>query len=937
MTVRGRRFGEGGFALTVVLGVMLLTSLTLLAMLGYGTASARLARAQASEAAARRAADGALEAAVATLTRSTARTPCSGFPSAIAFDPPTGPDGTQAAVTCEDPSLADGPATNGQDTTQSPALKIGAPDVKLVGSASVQPAGGAALQSTGALPLNFDAQVTVRGGASLTNTGTGPAIKATGSYTQGQAGPDASGANRCGSLGDPASASFVEDGDSKPVCDDENARALNAAASGLAPRVDRSPPVDVPMACPVQPVVELGPGRYGTAQVKALTALLGGGCPRTYWFRPGVHSFDSSTGELVINDPNASVVFGEPSGWTTDAGATAANFPKACDPTSSGASIQLSARTALKHRKGRVAVCPVIDPGPPPVTQAAITQVPWFTVDPFVASVEPTNWPGGAAAATLLGSDPKPGVPAPAAEATFDCEQYWAPCVSARSFAARFTDVDSEPLRSARVLVVSAETPQSEGTNQNGRFTNRQVQLSVNGNGVSCSTDWQRAGRTYWQKSAYDLLNGGCSTLLGRSGNVLDGAAVTVSYRILGQFCTNWLGIYFNCGKVGTPQRIAVRGVRLVTNPSFATAKGPIESGNPGWGAAPAADAVLVDGGAPVVASPARQPCSLLPTDPRCTWETPLVTRSITIGDFNFAGSSSIPGTDRVSSLHAVVKSRVSAPPASGEEWAPLVVSDGGADRTTISFELSGVDGPLCSATYPGYSQSDQETWYDLFNGDCATKDLTGASLQASRLAIRVTPRCVGSAGTADGALPRPCANVPVPDLQYVTLAATTDVLSDSPTAGGDTSTTTTTGLITGAAPRGGPSLVTVDAANGSTFHVFGPTVMPRSDLEIQWRGSKPSSPLFAAGLVLNGLRSKMFDGASMGVVCCDPGINPLNPGEDSSSAAAGDGSSGGAWLTPKRLVLTAEVGGVTAKAGVLVGPLNADGSRDITILDWRL
>ncbi|MGB3409593.1 MAG: hypothetical protein WBA45_00240 [Microthrixaceae bacterium] len=113
-------------------------------------------------------------------------------------------------------------------------------------------------------------------------------------------------------------------------------------------------------------VTKLRPGVYTRVATEALNNLMGGSCANSVlWFSPGDYSFDvddpsNSALErhsLIVDDPTVRVIFGEPAGGDTATAALAATFPKACNPDAPGVSVTLSARTSLRHKQGRVAIC----------------------------------------------------------------------------------------------------------------------------------------------------------------------------------------------------------------------------------------------------------------------------------------------------------------------------------------------------------------------------------------------------------------------------------------------------------------------------------------------------------------------------------------------------------------------------------------------------
>lgn len=161
-------------------------------------------------------------------------------------------------------------------------------------------------------------------------------------------------------------------------------------------------------ACPSPGgVATFSPGAYTPQQVTTMNVWFQQGtCDGvTFWFQPGDYYFDSSgwfgdaRSSIVMNDPTANWVFGEPRGWTASSAAPASAFPQACDTTRPGVSITLSSRTAIKHSGGRVAICGR-DPSMPTIFQQSSTTPQEWAGEPDTAVA------GAAAAATVGAKDP---------------------------------------------------------------------------------------------------------------------------------------------------------------------------------------------------------------------------------------------------------------------------------------------------------------------------------------------------------------------------------------------------------------------------------------------------------------------------------------------------------------------------------------------------
>lgn len=125
----------------------------------------------------------------------------------------------------------------------------------------------------------------------------------------------------------------------------------------------------------------------------------------------------------------------------------------------------------------------------------------------------------------------------------------------------------------------------------------------------------------------------------------------------------------------------------------------------------------------------------------------------------------------------------------------------------------------------------------------------------------------------------------------------------------------TTTRLVTPPSPIA----TIVDPDHGSTFNVFGPVHAPRSQVEVQWRGTAPRWPVFVGGIVARGLLS-------------GPGPTGGHVGILVSRSLA----------PPQRQVVLRAVldGRLRATATVLIDDLDASAThqepgRNLEVLDW--
>lgn len=266
---------------------------------------------------------------------------------------------------------------------------------------------------TGSDPVRFIGDVQVKEGVAAVRNdrdckdGVGcrfkdsaPGLSASGTYAQGDPGWLSSGGDPCGILVSkqvtstprpfqmPSGQVLASEG---AVCDAAGPKGLSASskisgtgwtpnrvASSLAPEprdaANRVLPWN-PVSCPWTDLngrlVRFSPGAYTKNMtavinrwINVCTANLG---DFVFHFQPGDYWFDADSGNndhrrnaLLFDHEKATVVFGVPLGWGSFT--TAQNRPAAdslCDPTKNGATITLSPRTSIIHRKGIVNICGV--------------------------------------------------------------------------------------------------------------------------------------------------------------------------------------------------------------------------------------------------------------------------------------------------------------------------------------------------------------------------------------------------------------------------------------------------------------------------------------------------------------------------------------------------------------------------------------------------
>jgi hypothetical protein len=859
-----RRHGQqAGAALLIVLAAIVLTSAVVLALLGLSLSSLQLTRARAEVAAEQRAIDGVLEAGVGRVALSTALNPCVDVPAGSALDvvdeSRAEPDLAEVGVRCDPLPL---PAAVPEDDSDE---VLGGPAVEIVGQSYggslTVPTGiasGPTLVHTGSLPLLFESDVTVaRGAAARSTAAAGPAVSATGQYVQGLTGPGGTTAVPCGDL-DPAGtqpAIAIDDRDATPECSSASAAALAPRVGTIFSSVDVVSDRDVPASCPGGVVVEFLEGRYDAVDTARLNRLLNGSCPnKTFWFRPGKYSFDvndpgispaTDRHALVINDATAKIVFGAPNGWIASAGAAPGAFPRACNAGRSGASIQLSGRTTIRHRAGRVAICPAFNP---------------VTDTPLPAIVQSDNAPSQ----PILVSSTRPADGWFPTAYTRCFAAVWQECYTAspaqaiRSFDTRWASAGSAPLTSARLRFQTKETPPVH----NARRQLRVVVYSAT-NALICQTGYLEGGRTNGQFTEIDLRTetgpgGTCVGALSAAGvteGVFEGARLTIEHRYrdaggaIDPVCPATGGTRSGCAV-----ELWVGDVEMITNSTQVT---PTSASSSAW--VPAGNARVRDQLAATVAQPEQCTGLGLPLelfllfyassgDPRCRHETP-GPRQIVFEGFDPTAGGAFAADDSVEALGIVVDGR-STPT---QNWASLPI-----DETSARFDLTlaGASTPACSVEFEGFFRSVRTAHVDLFEegGTCRAAIETMAQLVGARVTMTVVANCLWIDAFRSPVIPWSgrCDTVTLPEIDRVALELTSDSVPRAPAA-----------EVSVAASS--------SAGSGTSFNVFGDTLLPSLDLDIRWRGGVTDLPVFGGFLSLNALGSRQESGGTVGVVCCTP------------------------------------------------------------------
>ena len=494
-----------------MLAVIALTGVVIGALLGLAFTTLRATSDQERAARELRAADSAIEAAIAQMRTRPGpdiQDPCSveapGFLDTISFGDTTveSADDLTVDLACTGGGVGD--ASNTEDQVRLVGLDGYEGDVT-----PPTPLGSLvpSLVHDGAAGLRFDSGVVARRGASVRSSDpAGPAVSTAGEYAQGDPGPGATGAQPCGALAPgvgPDDAGAIVDLDIEPSCDDD---AAENVVVGDPQAVVGFEVTDADPAVPAcAPAVAIQPGRYDVARSAQLNGLLNG-CPgATFQFLPGVFSFDVDSGAvgdadrhaLRFGDPTASYVAGVPAAGPADV---------ACDAEASGATFVLSGRTEIRHAAGRLAICPAFSAA---------------TGEPLPAIYQQTSVPTGIVAT--------PGAPLPRTF-TFNCT-FASLCTGSPPQKVRTHWIDlavngSRPIDSLKVLVTGTEGD----TTPNNLIQARQTRIFVEGT-PACDTGWLTGTPNGGLTSSFELLQGSCATAIDNESDLV-GARLRVSHRM---------------------------------------------------------------------------------------------------------------------------------------------------------------------------------------------------------------------------------------------------------------------------------------------------------------------------------------------------------------------------------------------------------------------
>ena len=851
---------QGGFALAAVLAVIAFTGITIAALLGMMLTTMRVTRSQEEAAQDRRAADGAIENAIEKMRD----VPCN--PRAQPYL-----DNQQIGTRTVDVTCTS--STSGVSTTDQVRL-VGVDQYRgayrewtadcasnatdgCLPWGQVSPAtrgstgeGDVSLVHSGDAALRFDSGVTVRRGAvALRNPTNGnPAIEVGGEYHQGRAGVGGTGGTDCGLLSSLPAARIV-DSSGSPDCGSPEAANIQAdSAANVAGLLPPSDPVSVPANCG-GPVVTFQPGIYSAALTQRVSDLtrgnLGSCQNKTFWFRPGIYSFQGS--DLLFDSPGSYYVFGAVQGWDPAAGVQAnpalVNDPSSvlCNPDVSGTSIVTAGWTRITHTRGRVAICPAR---------------PASATDPHPAIFQQTSVPTGVAV-TLNQTTPSTPI-----TQSFRCRLqnpfagYFYPdaadvndfgeCVPVRRYTLNLATSGAADVDSLRVMLTG-----TEGNTPNNLIGSRRSRFTVHSTtGELCRTDWVTGMPNGNVTSSFDLkqLPGTCRSTTFNQRR-LDGGRIVVEHR---------MQLYPNPLVPNLSQSMSITGAAVEVNTNTVRVRSASDVTSSEW-SSPGAVAVADTAAATPILPCSDGVCEV--ADPGGT-RTPAVpfTHSLTLGNFDVSGLSNPTSSidPAITDLRAVLK----ITPSTG----PLPPPFDGLFRipTRVFVELRSPTGHRCVVQGEGMN-SDQEIAIDLLDVNLETANGPGCNsmpfanvsdLAGVSMTVRFETPCVPdyNAPHHGHACVRNGSNVfqlRPPGIENVSLTVGTDVFLRV------SRSTVTSNAVTGAA--------------GATFNVHGMTWMPLTDLDIAWRGPATTAPLFGNDLVLNGLGSRMFTGAAMGTVCCNP------------------------------------------------------------------
>ncbi|KLR61427.1 hypothetical protein IMCC26207_108268 [Actinobacteria bacterium IMCC26207] len=869
---------QHGFVLLAVLASIALTSVVIAALLAMMLTTIKITENQEEAARQARAADGAVTAAINQL-RLNQTNPVNaclpGVPSVAdgGLSLPFESSGRNdiATVTCS--SAADELGESAGDIKFSGSEYTGSYPWKSWPWASLQPSVNTAqptLVHLGGQALQFNGSVSSKGGAApLRNDPDGtPALDVRGTYVQGAEGIGAVGGpgGSCGALdGVAAVAATTVRASAGANCGDPVLVPVSVTQDyAIDESVPSSPDLSALAGCPATAVITFAPGKYDQKAVATLNKWFGRGpaaCRnKTFYFPYGRYWFDANTviagapetnqHALIFDNPSSTFVFGKANGWQpAGAGATAANFPQACDPSIPGASIILSARTEFRHLAGRLAVCPYQSgSGATAAPYPALLQQ--TTVPTKVTSVSATSPAGDFANPQNLLAGPSA---VPAAAASFTCSfaagyPQGTTCTSTKKFTVTLSSQMSGDIGSASLNVTGNET----NNNVTG-VQSRTAALSVTlADGRTCSVPAAAGAPDKSRIATYELLAGSCKALI-TTGEQLDAAQVQVSYAYkYARVCP------LNICSAATlsaaqAQALSIWSVQVVANPWVGSAAAVA--------ATPAGDWVTVQN-ARVNDTETTRLSTLCMPNPVCAGRPEQsFTRSFQMdnfGDFvgGISGGSVSVSDSQLESLGVVIKQ--SGTQAQGINLSTL---PGQTElMLTLNDAVNPADRTVCTRSFTGVANQSGDNYFPLISegeSSCGGVQLTSAQKVASVLfgaSLKVAYRldCAIPSGPPN----YQCTYFQPVGIQYVGLVATSDSYS-GPVLRSEL-TVDSAGVVSGGT-TGGPA----------SANFFGSAYLKNVALDLHWNGQASGASLFGGELQLNSLGSLMAPTATADVVCC--------------------------------------------------------------------
>jgi Tfp pilus assembly protein PilX len=626
-------------------------------------------------------------------------------------------------------------------------------------------------------------------------------------------------------------------------------------------------------------VITLEPGRYRKDQTAVLNDRLDGSCGgRTFWFKPGNYWFDvddtsnsaRERNSLIIDDPTARVIFGEPANGNNATAAGTSVFPNACKENAAGVGIVLSPRTSLRHKRGQVAICdsssqttsnnPTAGSPPPAVYQDATVDGGWTgTPNASTSTLTMSGSSGWLAwgSSSVSGQGNSWVTDGSNGTATFSCTVILAGSCSADVTASAVGfgsggTAPAGPIASSRVgsldLIVRASA-----NNSNGSFTasllrdgESATQLTLYKNGATTPTCAQgypsipdSLSSSITNTLAYDLFSNQAETVSGipRCDSLknqltradLFNARVDVRYR-------TYTWVAFGFGSFNT--NVKVDGLELRAGWDLTPTAGTNGSG---W--SNAENIVALDGastGYTLSGCPAFGSCAT-------------ATRSMTATGFDNVDTPQVPLDGNLLKAGIVVTGETTDQNFfTNGSFYDLAGKPDVSDNSTMTATVNLAGGGSCTASWSRIPFWGQGVYLDLLGapGNCSST-LTNAS------------QLVGASATLQIYIER---NDWGANVKYGTRI---DHLKISTVSGGS---------YTGAKA---PNLVTenfgANAASRTSFNVFGPWSTPKNDVNVQWTGPSPEKadgtnvPVIGGTTVISALGSFVGAGGEAGVVCCAP------------------------------------------------------------------